>query len=503
VVNHPNIPIIQLPEMVTNRLVREMTDDGTYIYVLSHVELPERGWEVQSNSWAGEMYPPGAPRRLLAPELEMMFYAYASACYLDSVTNQLLTPIKMGPQQLADDDLQAPAWITRDSPSSLPAEICFLKTNREDTNCILRTFAFTNVGGAHIPLKAVLTGFGKSGAPLVEYTFEAERVSGGTSVATFTPELTANTFIQDYRFAGVADDLPIFYPGTNAWPSEAASRAHPNYQLLSASLEEVQRSLRDALRQASPLAAAGDGAQVNPQNQFAGIGAVLTKNEEQLTTVRDVLPDTPASKAGIKAGFIVMSIDGTNAAEKSLAECVSLVRGAPGTIVTLELVDPLLQKTNKVPIKRETITIPARPSEPPAVDLVGKTLPDLTPLGVAPADHPADRPQLAVLVDAEQRPSRRALSLLAEQSAALKQKGIAVVVLQAAIIDDQAFAMWKKDAALPFPIGRFGADADQARLAWGASALPWLILTDRNHRVLAQGFPLEQLDSKLNLLQQP
>jgi hypothetical protein len=40
-------------------------------------------------------------------------------------------------------------------------------------------------------------------------------------------------------------------------------------------------------------------------------------------------------------------------------------------------------------------------------------------------------------------------------------------------------------------------DAEKARVAWGASALPWLILTDKAHRVTAEGFPLEELDAKL------
>jgi len=40
-------------------------------------------------------------------------------------------------------------------------------------------------------------------------------------------------------------------------------------------------------------------------------------------------------------------------------------------------------------------------------------------------------------------------------------------------------------------------DAEKARAAWGASALPWLILTDKAHRVTAEGFPLEDLEAKL------
>jgi hypothetical protein len=124
-------------------------------------------------------------------------------------------------------------------------------------------------------------------------------------------------------------------------------------------------------------------------------------------------------------------------------------------------------------------------------------LPDLAPLGLTPEQAPAEQPLLAVLIDAEQRPSRRVLRLLGEQSVAIKDKGVAVIVVQTGTMADDAFKAWKQEAALAFPVGYLKGDAEKARAAWGASALPWLILTDKAHRVTAEGFPLEDLDAKL------
>ncbi len=134
--------------------------------------------------------------------------------------------------------------------------------------------------------------------------------------------------------------------------------------------------------------------------------------------------------------------------------------------------------------------------EPRPVNLTGRPLPDLARFGVAPTNYPAGRPLLVILVDADQRPSRRALSLVEEQSGVLKQKNVGVVVLQAAAMDDAAFVAWKKEAP-PFPAGRLGADADRARLSWGAAALPWLILTDETHRVVVQGFAPDAIEAQL------
>jgi hypothetical protein len=134
---------------------------------------------------------------------------------------------------------------------------------------------------------------------------------------------------------------------------------------------------------------------------------------------------------------------------------------------------------------------------PQTTSLKGKPLPDLAPLGLTAADAPADQPLLAVLIDAEQRPSRRALRLLGEQAAVLKEKGVAVVVVQTGSMADDAFAAWKQEAGVPFPVGCVKGDAEKARASWGASALPWLILTDKARRVTAEGFDLDELEAKL------
>jgi hypothetical protein len=138
-----------------------------------------------------------------------------------------------------------------------------------------------------------------------------------------------------------------------------------------------------------------------------------------------------------------------------------------------------------------------RMESPRAASLKGRLLPDLAPLGLAPADAPADQAVLAVLIDAEQRPSRRALRLLGEHAVALKEKGLAVVVVHTGTMADDAFKAWKQEASLPFPVGCLKGDAEKARVSWGAGALPWLILTDKAHRVTAEGFDLDELDAKV------
>jgi UTP-glucose-1-phosphate uridylyltransferase len=137
---------------------------------------------------------------------------------------------------------------------------------------------------------------------------------------------------------------------------------------------------------------------------------------------------------------------------------------------------------------------PQRPS------LKGRPLPDLAALGLAAEAVPTGKPVLLCLADVEQRPSRRAMRLLAEQFEALKQKGITVLAVQAAAISEDSFKAWREANSLPFAVGRLAEKPDKVKWATQVESLPWLILTEAQHRVAAEGFAIEELDAQLQAL---
>jgi hypothetical protein len=132
--------------------------------------------------------------------------------------------------------------------------------------------------------------------------------------------------------------------------------------------------------------------------------------------------------------------------------------------------------------------------------LAGQPLPDLAAFGVGADLAPAGKPVLVCLFDIEQRPSRRLIRLLSEQHDALKEKGLVVLGIQAAVATDEAFNEWKASSPLPFPVGRLAEKNARTKWASDVEALPWLILADAGHRVVAEGFPLEELDAQLKAL---
>lgn len=72
---------------------------------------------------------------------------------------------------------------------------------------------------------------------------------------------------------------------------------------------------------------------------YVGVGAVLDQRDEGVFVVR-VLRDSPAERAGLRAGDEIVRVDGESLAGLTVDEVASRVRGPEGTDVTLEVRSP-------------------------------------------------------------------------------------------------------------------------------------------------------------------
>jgi hypothetical protein len=132
--------------------------------------------------------------------------------------------------------------------------------------------------------------------------------------------------------------------------------------------------------------------------------------------------------------------------------------------------------------------------------LKGGPLPDLATVNLAGDTAPAGKPVLLCLFDASQRPSRHIVHQFGEQAAALRQQGVTMLGVQAAVISDETFNEWKTASPVSFPVGRVTEKSDKTKWASAVPALPWLILTDAQGRVVAEGFALDELDAQIKKL---
>jgi protocatechuate 3,4-dioxygenase beta subunit len=151
------------------------------------------------------------------------------------------------------------------------------------------------------------------------------------------------------------------------------------------------------------------------------------------------------------------------------------------------------------------IVISQRPTGQPYMPrrptvLRGKPLPPLKDLGI---DLPADAAGKMLLVcfwDMGQRPSRYCLTQLAARATQLHDKGVEVITVHTAEVEGGALTQWLETNKIPFKAGTIAGDIDKTRLAWGVASLPHLILTDKKHVVIAEGFGLNELDKQVAAL---
>lgn len=89
---------------------------------------------------------------------------------------------------------------------------------------------------------------------------------------------------------------------------------------------------RDQIEQDVTLSAAeGD-----TKTEYTGIGAMLAERSEGVAIMR-VIDGGPAEAAGVKAGDVIKHIDGDDARGFTIPQAVQLLRGPPGTSVSLDV----------------------------------------------------------------------------------------------------------------------------------------------------------------------
>ena len=94
------------------------------------------------------------------------------------------------------------------------------------------------------------------------------------------------------------------------------------------------------------------------EQEFGGVGIqVQIDPKTRRLMVMTPLPGTPAYKAGVKSGDLIMEVEGKSSEGISLEEAVKLLQGKPGTEVTIGVQHAGSDKTEQLKITRAIIQV--------------------------------------------------------------------------------------------------------------------------------------------------
>lgn len=98
--------------------------------------------------------------------------------------------------------------------------------------------------------------------------------------------------------------------------------------------------------------------QVETHGEFGGLGIVISIKDRMLTVVSPI-DDTPAARAGILAGDMIIKIDGKDVIDIALHDAVKLLRGPVGSKVTITVLREGQKDTQDYEIERQIIKLPS------------------------------------------------------------------------------------------------------------------------------------------------
>jgi len=157
-------------------------------------------------------------------------------------------------------------------------------------------------------------------------------------------------------------DFSPFWTAWNTIASKYVSKNDLNKQkMVWGAIEGLAKSLGDPHSVFFPPQETKEF-QDNIRGDFDGVGMEIGVKGGALTVIAPI-KDSPAFKAGIKAGDRILKIDGQISVEMTTEEAVRLIRGKKGTVVKLTIAHKDEDEVKEISITRDTIKIPISDTE--------------------------------------------------------------------------------------------------------------------------------------------
>jgi len=143
--------------------------------------------------------------------------------------------------------------------------------------------------------------------------------------------------------------------------NEAMDRVHANYVGSVDDTKLIYSAINGMVSSLDPHSSYMDPkefAELQNENrgEFAGIGIEVTKDGEAIKVVT-ALDDTPARRAGINNGDVIVTIDGTSTRGMALSDAIDRMRGPAGSEVKLTVSHGEADKSREVTISRAVVRV--------------------------------------------------------------------------------------------------------------------------------------------------
>jgi carboxyl-terminal processing protease len=109
---------------------------------------------------------------------------------------------------------------------------------------------------------------------------------------------------------------------------------------------------------------------LNTEGRDNSFGAQLKKIGDY-ATITEVYKDQPADEAGLKPGDQILEVDGKDAKGKSVDEMAGIMRGSPGSLMTLTIQRPGTADPFRVSVERTRVEVPNVPYHGMLTDDIG------------------------------------------------------------------------------------------------------------------------------------
>lgn len=126
--------------------------------------------------------------------------------------------------------------------------------------------------------------------------------------------------------------------------------------LISGAIEGMVGALKDPYTVFMPASEAQRFEQ-DIRGEFSGIGAEIGKKNSDIIVVAP-LKGTPAERAGVKSGDVILKVDGESMVGMTVEEAVQRIRGPKGTTVILTVLREGMNGPEDISVVRDTIQIP-------------------------------------------------------------------------------------------------------------------------------------------------